>query len=188
MLSWTFIVFGLEIFVFLGFVLSAESDGCDCEEELLLLKETVVDVHRSSSSSSTVKLLPFWSPELEEERDRWIGFLWIWILGFGVGSYTSESFGLPQRQPATLALIMVVRSFFFLLDEDIEVGGGGRYKETPYCLGLSALRERERVCGWGSIVGWSPFQESIFWSGKKYVGTREVVFFMDSFFHEGIWL
>lgn len=66
-------------------------------------------------------------------------------MGFGVGSCTSESFGLPQRQPATLALIMVVRSFFFLLDEDIEVGGGGRYKETPYCLGLSALREREGV-------------------------------------------
>lgn len=118
MLSSIFVHLGLGNLVFFGFVLSDESDGC---EEELLLKEMVVEVHWSSlsSSSSTVKL-PFLSQELEEERRWGVGFWGIWVLGFGVGSCTSESFGLPQPQPAILDMSRVLISLCFLLED---IGG-----------------------------------------------------------------
>lgn len=93
------------------------SDSEFCVDVLLsMLKVIVVEVTESCSLSIVKPALL--SQELEVEH----GFASFWemedlVLGTGVGSYTSEGFGLLQPRPQPpLAASMVLRSFFFFED------------------------------------------------------------------------
>lgn len=69
---------------------------------VFLFRVTVVEEESSSSLSSNDRPALLAPDELEEERLGFGCFGEIEVLGlrFGVGSWTSEGFGLPQTQPA----------------------------------------------------------------------------------------
>lgn len=78
------------------------SDSESCVDDVLsLFRVTVVEVQSSSSVSINEKPTLL-SQELEDEQLGFGSFGEIEVvgLGFGAGSYTSESFALPQPQPA----------------------------------------------------------------------------------------